>query len=67
MKTFYSILLLLMLDFILLNQILFPLLSCGSTIGESFAFLSIVILITVNYTLIKKLLKITKNQQNEKN
>jgi hypothetical protein len=57
MKTFYKlliILIILIIDFVLLNQLLIPSLSCGSTIGELLAFLGIIILIHINFLFVKK-------------
>jgi len=55
MLKFILILMVLMIEFIIFNQFIFPALGCGSTIGETLAFLSIPIFIYLGYLTIKKI------------
>ena len=52
-----AILIMGMIDFVLVTQLIVPTLGCGSTIGESLAFLGLFLLGVVNYVTIKKLFK----------
>jgi hypothetical protein len=54
------ILILLMMDFIIVNQFLIPALGCGSTLGEGLAFLALPILGGATYTIIIKILNYKK-------